>query len=160
MLTFNFLNIYLLSLKESESSRVHTRAEEGQRENPKQSPHCQCRTWCGAQTRELWDHDLSRNQESDAQPTEPPRHPSTPAFLKIIKQLKPVRELPVVFLRFSDREENYWKHLVNSTPVFGWCLSLLITCLSLTTWFLWYNVENLGRFMRWSSVLFLLHIWL
>ena len=22
-----------------------------------------------------WDHDLSRNQKSDAQPTEPPRHP-------------------------------------------------------------------------------------
>ena len=30
---------------------------------------------CGAWTHKLWDHDLSWNQESNAQPTEPPRGP-------------------------------------------------------------------------------------
>ena len=35
----------------------------------KQAPHCQCRDWHRAWTHELWDHDLSRNQESEAQLT-------------------------------------------------------------------------------------------
>ena len=32
-----------------------------------------------------WDHDLSRNQESDAQPTEPPRRPVLFSFLPSFK---------------------------------------------------------------------------
>ena len=31
---------------------------------------------------EPWDHDMNRNQELDAQPTEPPRYPESLAFLK------------------------------------------------------------------------------
>ena len=55
------------------------RAEEGQRErereNPRQSQGCQHRAQCEARAHKLWDCDLSQNQELDAQPTEPPRHP-------------------------------------------------------------------------------------
>ena len=44
------------------------------KKNLKQTPH-----WVQTLTRGSisppWDHDLSREQESDAQPTEPPRHP-------------------------------------------------------------------------------------
>ena len=51
------------------------------RENPKQAPHCQHRAWHGAQTHERTNHDLSRNQESDAQPTEPPKDPCFCVFI-------------------------------------------------------------------------------
>ena len=43
------------------------------RENLKQAQHT---AWCRAWFHDrLWDHDLSQNQESDAQPIEPPGHP-------------------------------------------------------------------------------------
>ena len=48
---------------------------DGERENPKQALHCLHGAWCEAQTWELWDHDLSQNQELDAQPAEPPGTP-------------------------------------------------------------------------------------
>ena len=41
---------------------------EGEREYPKQAPHCQYRAGCGARTHKPWDHDLSRNQELNAEP--------------------------------------------------------------------------------------------
>ena len=44
-------------------------------ENPKQAPCCQHRARRGAWTHEPREHDLSRNQESDAWPTEPPGGP-------------------------------------------------------------------------------------
>ena len=48
---------------------------ESNRENPKLAPHL---TWNPMQGSipQPWDHDLSRNQESDAQTTESPRHPA------------------------------------------------------------------------------------
>ena len=51
-----------LFLREYEQGR----GTERERENPKQALCCQCRAWCGAQSHELWDHDLSQNQESEA----------------------------------------------------------------------------------------------
>ena len=57
--------------------RGRERERERERLIPKQAPHCQCRAHCGARTHELWDHDLSWNQESDAYPTEPPRCPAS-----------------------------------------------------------------------------------
>ena len=45
------------------------------REKTKQAPHCQSRAQPGAWTLKPWDHDLSWNQESDPQQTEPPRCP-------------------------------------------------------------------------------------
>ena len=51
---------------------------EKERENLKQAPHS---AW-GSIPRP-WGHDLSRNQESDAQPTEPPRRPRE-AYLSIV----------------------------------------------------------------------------
>ena len=38
------------------------------------------RVWRGARTHEAWDHDLSQNQKSDAQLTEPPRDPYSIVF--------------------------------------------------------------------------------
>ena len=51
------------------------RGAETGRENPKQSLHCQHRAQCEAQSHKLRDHALSRNQQLDAQLTEPPRCP-------------------------------------------------------------------------------------
>ena len=51
-------------------------AGEREAESPKQAPHCQCRAQHGARSQKPWNRDLSQNQESDAQVTEPPRHPS------------------------------------------------------------------------------------
>ena len=46
-----------------------------ERENLKQSP-CSAQSWKWGLIPGPWDHDLSRNQELDAQPTEPLRRPS------------------------------------------------------------------------------------
>ena len=64
---------------EREKKRTCTWVGEGQgemeKENPKQSP---CSVWSPkwGLIPWPWDYDLSQNQESDAQQTEPPRHPS------------------------------------------------------------------------------------
>ena len=51
---------------------------ERERENPRQAPHCQCEPDMGLElTNHERDHDLSRNQESDAQRTE---YPGVPEF--------------------------------------------------------------------------------
>ena len=59
-----------------EGQREREREREKERENPKQASHS-----AQSPTRGLipwpWDHDLNRNQESDSQPTEPPRYPKT-----------------------------------------------------------------------------------
>ena len=39
-------------------------------------------TWCRARSHRWWDHDLSGNQELEAQPTEPPRHPGCCKFFE------------------------------------------------------------------------------
>ena len=51
------------------------RSRDRERQNPKQALHCEHRAQHGVKTHEQGDHDLSRNQETDAQPTEPCRHP-------------------------------------------------------------------------------------
>ena len=58
---------------------MHVLAGEGQRkrDTQNQAPHCRHGAWHGARSHKSWDHDLSWNQESDAQPTEPPRRPKT-----------------------------------------------------------------------------------
>ena len=61
---------------------------EGERENPKQALHCQPRARCGAQSYEPQDHDLSQNQESDAQPTEASRCPRGTVFSVGARQLQ------------------------------------------------------------------------
>ena len=54
-LTIFFLSLFILREQVGEGQR------ERERENPKQASHCQCGAWCGAQTQEPWDHDLSWN---------------------------------------------------------------------------------------------------
>ena len=73
--------------RETERDRQRERASRrgAERENPKQlqALSCQHRAQCGAQTHELQDHDLSRNQESDAQRTEPPRCPCSSVVITV-----------------------------------------------------------------------------
>ena len=59
-----FKNIYLFILKERERGRARI---------PGRLHAVRHKPWCRAWTYELWDHDPSWNQESDAQLTEPPR---------------------------------------------------------------------------------------
>ena len=71
---FNFLKcLFILRERERVSASGGGRGAEST--NPKQVPNCQHRALHGARTHEPWDHDLSRNQDSDASPTEPPRRP-------------------------------------------------------------------------------------
>ena len=60
--------------RERDRKRESMRAKEGQRgrENPNQDPGCWCRAPHGAQSHKPRDRDLSQDQESDAQPNEPP----------------------------------------------------------------------------------------
>ena len=66
---FFFFKIYLFEReKERVSGRGRGRGRESQADSPVSvDPKWGLISW-------LWDHDLSRNQELDAQPTEPPRH--------------------------------------------------------------------------------------
>ena len=74
----SFFNVYLFWEREGGLGK---RQREREKENPKQALHCQHGAQCQAQTDQAWDHELSRNQQSDVQPTEPPRHPIIKDFL-------------------------------------------------------------------------------
>ena len=50
-------------------------ASRGKGQRKREKIHTEHGAWCGAQSPGLWGHDLSRNQESDTQLTEPPRRP-------------------------------------------------------------------------------------
>ena len=67
---FFFLSFYLFGGRGREG-----RGREREGENPKQAPRCQHRVRRGARAHDPGDGDLSRNQELDAQPAEPPRRP-------------------------------------------------------------------------------------
>ena len=62
---FAFMHIYIFRFVYFERESGRGRKTGRERENPKKTPHCQHRARCGAQFHELWDHDLSRDQESD-----------------------------------------------------------------------------------------------
>ena len=99
-LFFFFLNVYLFILKKRERERetMSRAGAENRRENLKQAPCCQHRTWCKARSHKPWDHDVSWSQESDSQPAEPPRHPCGNFFIVINmdKQFLPSLLLPFV----------------------------------------------------------------
>ena len=84
---FKSLFICLFREREYEQGRGRERGSEREsRKNPKQSLHCQYGAQGGAQTHKPWDHDLSRNQESDRhrlRPNEPPRCPYSSYILKL-----------------------------------------------------------------------------
>ena len=61
----------IISFKQREQGR----AVEEERQNLKQAPHSARSPTRGSISRP-WNHDLSRNQELDAQLIEPPRHPN------------------------------------------------------------------------------------
>ena len=74
-----FLKI-LISERERERESASGGGAERERVNPKQAPNsAQSPTWGSIPC--PWDHELSRNQESDAELTEPPRHPIFSSFL-------------------------------------------------------------------------------
>ena len=86
MLFIVLLYVYLFIFeRQSESREGAERARE--RENPKQAVCWQDRAHCGAQSHKPWDHDLSQNQEWDAQPTEPPRCTCYLLLTQILKNL-------------------------------------------------------------------------
>ena len=79
-----FFFVYLFILRELGDRGwewVCVGGTERERENPKQAPHCQRRAWCGAQTCELWDYDLSWDQELD---TNLLSHPGTQSFYWVV----------------------------------------------------------------------------
>ena len=68
-------HVFLFFLERQRGRARGGRGEEGgrERENPKQAPcSVQDPTWSVIPP--VWDHDLSKNQQLDAQSTEPPRH--------------------------------------------------------------------------------------
>ena len=123
-LCYLFKNVYLFILGGRESiSRGEEQRERG-RECPKQAPHCQCRVRCEAQSQELWDRDLSRNQESDTQPTEPPR---CPCYFVILIEARhhrsrhfgmPMNALKSVAVSLAYLESHHWIFKLNSVPLF------------------------------------------
>ena len=86
----DFINFYF---RERES----TSGGKGQREREKENlEQAVCSAWSPTWglIPQLWDHELSRNQELDAQPTEPPRCPSLKDFktaiLTLLNELKEI----------------------------------------------------------------------
>ena len=71
-----------------ERERASRGGVEREGENPKKAPCCQHRVWGRAWTHELWDHDLNRNQKSDASLTESPRHPENYVLIGIVYPTK------------------------------------------------------------------------
>ena len=74
---FKFFNVYLF-LRETETECKWIRGRKRGRHRIQSRPQalsCQHRAWCGAQTHEPWDHDLSRNQTLNWL-----SHPGTPSF--------------------------------------------------------------------------------
>ena len=82
--TFNaaFKKFYVFTYFEREREREQEQGRNREGESPKQTPYCQLTVQRGSQTHILWvtwavimtcDHDLSRNQESEAQLNEPLR---------------------------------------------------------------------------------------
>lgn len=66
---------FLIFFPKREREREEASRGGAEREDRERIPNRPCsdsRMW----THELWDHELSRNRESEAQPTEPPWHPS------------------------------------------------------------------------------------
>ena len=80
---FFFLSLFVLRERKPKKRRGR---ERGEKEDLRQAWCCPCRARRRAQTHEPGDRDLSdlsRNQESDAQPTEPPRRPSIGKISKL-----------------------------------------------------------------------------
>ena len=61
----HFFNVYLF-LRQRMRDTVQETDRERETENPEQALCCHLRVPCKARTHKLWDHDLSRNQESAA----------------------------------------------------------------------------------------------
>ena len=71
-------HLFFLSLFidfERECAHKQGKGRERGRENPKQAPLCQLKAQHEAPSHDLWEHELSWNQESDAQQPESPRCP-------------------------------------------------------------------------------------
>ena len=88
----SFFNLFLLFIylflllareinKQGERMRERERETETETEteNLKQVP-CSAQSWVWGSIPQPWDHDLNRNQESDAQLTEPPGAPEKKSF--------------------------------------------------------------------------------
>ena len=110
-LSFLFVWVYLFIEREREKERETEQEQAGEghrerkREYPKQVLCCQHRAWCRAWSHVLNDHDLSRDQRLDAQPTEPPRHP----FLNSLKHNTYQKLLTKV-----NQLQRFWENYIHS----------------------------------------------
>ena len=87
---FSILCIYVFIclILEIEHEQGRARGRERKRENLKQAL-CSAQSPMRGSIPQPWDHDLSQNQESDAQLTEPPRHPKICFFFIVPGGLRP-----------------------------------------------------------------------
>ena len=69
-----FLHLFIYFVRERQSASRGGAKREGERGNPKQASSCQHSARCGAGTHGP-DRDRGQHQESEAEPTEPPRRP-------------------------------------------------------------------------------------
>ena len=106
-----YFKVYLLWEKERARAQEHTRERqrERERENPKQAPWCQYRAWRRAWTHKPRDHDLSWDQDLDAQLTEPPRHPLFYFLMAFMLKIW------CVYLYFVLRKNSKYKMCKNKT---------------------------------------------
>ena len=109
--------IIIVYWRERERVLVGKEQREREREKPKQAQHCQCRARCRGEFWEPWYHDLSQNQESDAQLTEPLRHPLS---LLLINKLDIHTETRASLWRFPDFAPYSKRPSRNLTHQFRW----------------------------------------
>ena len=107
-----FLNIYLIWGRKWAQAGVGQ--TERERENLKQTLYCQHRAWCRTQTYKTWDHDMTWNQESVAQPTEPPR--CSTKMIKIFKRK---------ILAIKKKKDNQNDHLGLNSSIITNCVILI-----------------------------------
>ena len=99
------------------------RGRERETRNPKQAPCCQHRAQCGSWPHKPWDHDLSLNQELDAELTEPLRHPRVIIFKMEVKSCCCLARTPplIVYLgRIQDLSLSSMRSYMNC-PLLSVC---------------------------------------
>ena len=78
------------SERERENTQTGERSRGREKENPEQTPHSAWRPTQGS-IPQLQDHDLTQNRESDSQPVEPPRCPTTQHFERNAEERHPAQ---------------------------------------------------------------------
>ena len=107
-------SVFIYFEREREQGRGRERERERGTQDSKQALCWQQRAQCGAWTHELWDHDLSWNQETGAQLIELPRHPCNKTFNDHLY----FSYLSSSLVKLLGNEQNQSNDLVGKTPWF------------------------------------------